>query len=1438
MKSNAPKALKTAFYGHKLNIEKLIEHPEWVEWLYGEEDYVRQHCTLSIEFYEWLDLDKEKIPDVVENYLVLFFEERAKEELIMDYLGDIDEKKHLEGLFRERNSDMFFDDLPYCNIVSKIEDRDLTMEDVFNLNEEERDLLKDKNLAMGFDTFRYQALFRVFGGRLEDFELYKKYRGIIDIVAYNLWNEKPVELVKDKEILIKRIFLDNVGKRSDYRYSSDVPYEFREEHSEFFLDDDAPSKLKDIFYNSGTNIIGCDTLDFNMLKAHPEYIPFLKGKDIRHCMDWANEYEEFFDFCGNQDLAMELGIKYGNYVNNLKLIKLDEDDKEKIIAERIYSAIIDHLYRYNEDMPEYFKNKYPELFLDENAPEELKEKYYSKKASSRDYYQSDSESKNLNFDFLRENTSYIPFLKGKELRGIMSTSYRDIWELCGGDRERFLSVGLEYGNVLVHPQLRGRIDDLVKYKLDDIKLKKIDVVECLDETIGEAIKDKELLVYDDKLPMHLQRKYPELFLFPEELEEIMHSINRYENREELDYIKDKFYKRCISFKDLYSNDSLKEIIRHKNIDRCMEFYKAGDFFRAFSEVLGGDFDKAYNMAVDRYSNQLSSILYGYVASSNISKVIEFYKQAKFIPHPSVFNKLPEEKIKGFALNKKLWAELMKISKYNSNDEYIGSLLELAVVMGVFETKEVIKNGQVMLHGVGEEGFEKLQELINYVPEFFEVPTLTQRDIEDDTYLFSMHGYAKSEEDYKDALNDRMVRMIFSKEGLLDELRENLLTDYDMKTILNSYMSVEDVESFFSKDSEGKYHYIIDKNSNIKVQKLLKTVGIKKDRWLTQEEFDLIKSCNSEFIARAFVKEQDGYRFNMSKQEQKYVIGKDIEITEEQSRANKKLFDYVRFLMEEYSMEEEAARLGANNDRSNIDLVLDNEKMDSLLRAANWVSKRASDKYVYCDLYKLNPMYQKYYKFLSGSKLHQLFEGLSLEYRKEFRDFIFENKHALINDDEMIGFMKDLQEKIKELSQDPDYAGIKITPEVLIKSLVSVDNQYSNRKSGFEKGEELATKFSFNQEYFDYAQCVWEEARKREASSIPRIEGIENGYSYEVLRLDDAEGIYIGNLTDCCQRLGGVGETSMLHSMTEKNGRVFVVRDSDKRVVAQAWLWRNGNTICFDNVEIPNRAKGVKNEKAIYEILKIVAKKMCDKDAIEVEKLVRAGKISKKKAVELKARKVTVGKGHNDINAIVYNNDSTLEDTEIKTPIEIDKAYKGIYSRDKLYVDSRHQVILYQDKRYVSSDSTIAIHQDDNKELSYNQMRYRELKMMKSIIKEVEGECDFETREDLLKQYDIEEDALKLVEGTDWFMLYSEKDDEVIVHKMLKSPSSGIMKKSIKEQRQAVQMLMDKGKAISMEFENDRVHRAAKSMVRHMQKRYSMKVADEGKRMQVSEISQR
>ena len=96
---------------------------------------------------------------------------------------------------------------------------------------------------------------------------------------------------------------------------------------------------------------------------------------------------------------------------------------------------------------------------------------------------------------------------------------------------------------------------------------------------------------------------------------------------------------------------------------------------------------------------------------------------------------------------------------------------------------------------------------------------------------------------------------------------------------------------------------------------------------------------------------------------------------------------------------------------------------------------------------------------------------------------------------------------------------------------------------------------------------------RISSTIPRIKGTENDYSYEVLRLDDMEALAIGNKTDCCFTVLGNGYSCLKHSLTSNNGRILVVR-KDNEILAHSWLWRNGDLLCLDNIEISKKINSV------------------------------------------------------------------------------------------------------------------------------------------------------------------------------------------------------------------------------------------------------------------------
>jgi len=1391
---DAPEELVEAYYDETLELSDFKLNPEWIKWLEDKEtEYVKK--ILDDELYDWAFYGKgEELTEEVNEYLSLVYEEEMRREIID---GLLPWEYALNDAFMERNCDIFFDDLPEA-LRRHFEDMDWSIKDVFRLSDEEKKLLKGKQIYMAFPEGMEKEFCKEYGGDSETFEIYEKYAGLMELIvtAVDIGEYESLEEMIEETAIIRI-------KDSPYGYSDKVPEEYKEEHSEYFLDKDAPEGLKDIFYKNGFY----RDMTFKLLRDNPDYIPFLKGKAIKHL--FKSDYKDFFAFCGDQDEALRLGVKYGDYVEHLlfdlrfTLAKAGEE----LLEEKIYEYITNHGWDYS-DLGEEFKNKYPELFLMDEDIEKLSALSDNQiKLIKALFY-----NKKIDFLILRDYPQLAEIMQTKDvsiLREGRACYLRDYFE---GDIEAVIDIGVEYGNILLESTFRMYFEKHVAYVEEE------DMRDKLDQLIRGCILEKELL-YNEDLPERFKLDNPELFLTEEDMRKIPYVQE--------DMFKKAFYSREITLEMLKDYPDLKEVIYNKLLFVCGG--NRGWILEKFTLLLG-DKRKAYDLITGKLAEKLDKVADSNDFEEDLAKAVTYYKEAGFIPDMVILDKLPEDKIKGFALNRKLWAKIVK-DRGPLNNDYLGSLLEAAVIMGVFETKEFIRNGKVMLQGNGEKGYRRLQEFLNYNPRYIGNSYMT----DDENYEEIEAGCIKITGDFFEELLYEKLENAAIDCDLIEEFVDGELDDYDIRRILRDVEYNVDEEDCFVKGENDFYSCIVDRDIDKKIKMLFKTIGIKDDFVLTSDEAELIEKFN---ISKAFWS-IDGdktisYKFNISKKDDKFVIGEDYDISEEESRENKKLFDFIKFLMTEYGLEAEAARLGANRDRSNIDLVLSFDQMSILREAVDKISNAALDRYsAETNLWKVKEGADIYY--VTNDRIHQIFDGLEMEYNQEFSQFMIDNMETVIRFGDMYPNINSIQEKVIELSKDPDYADQEITPIVVLRALSEIS--YNNIKVGFEKGKELAQKFVFGQEYFEIAQEIWDEARKREASTIPRVQGQDGKCSYEVLRLDDAIGIYAGNITNCCQKLGGAGETAMLHSMQEKHGRVFVVRDETGRIIAQSWLWRNGDTICFDNVEIPISADDKENQDAIYAVLKKVAKELCDKDAEVIARLLEEGQIDEDTAKRMKAKKVTVGKGNTDIDEIAGNDNEELEDDECKEPIGANKYYKGT-DEEKLYIsDSRSQVVLYKEENYKKEENqvNIPIHFDDNTMKNCLELTTAELKMMKEIEREVEEESDIDTVVGLVEQYEVEPEELNAVIGTDWFMLYSEKDEDITVHKMLKSPSSGIMKKSIKEQREAVKMLMDKSKNIRMEFENDRVHKAAKSMVRHMQKRYTMKVADEEDRIFVSEI---
>ncbi len=200
-------------------------------------------------------------------------------------------------------------------------------------------------------------------------------------------------------------------------YPTHIPKKLIENNSSMFLDRNAPQELQEAFYS---RTITTDTTEF--LLSNPAYREFLNGVDLEILFkympvivmpknmsnnlsasgtfengkiypktNFINALKQTF---GEKD-ALDVMLIYGKYVEQIyeanKLKKflynpeftqnefLDEIDKT------ILQNIIDGNIKYDENISSHFKNNNPTLFLGADVPQEIKDKFYNREFTLKDF---------------------------------------------------------------------------------------------------------------------------------------------------------------------------------------------------------------------------------------------------------------------------------------------------------------------------------------------------------------------------------------------------------------------------------------------------------------------------------------------------------------------------------------------------------------------------------------------------------------------------------------------------------------------------------------------------------------------------------------------------------------------------------------------------------------------------------------------------------------------------------------------------------------------------------------------------------------------------------------------------------------------------------------------------------------------------------------------
>jgi len=419
--------------------------------------------------------------------------------------------------------------------------------------------------------------------------------------------------------------------------------------------------------------------------------------------------------------------------------------------------------------------------------------------------------------------------------------------------------------------------------------------------------------------------------------------------------------------------------------------------------------------------------------------------------------------------------------------------------------------------------------------------------------------------------------------------------------------------------------------------------------------------------------------------------------------------------------------------------------------------------------------------LSSDDAHRLFGGFEFNYDKDFREFLLANLKTIRENPEYTSYVAAIQRHFTEIKTFN--SNRHLTLDLAISFIQS--NKYENILPGNERVAELSAIAGYTQSQFDTLQKIYAYGRQRTFSSIPRIENHTEEYSYEILRLDDPLAMAIGTLTDCCQELGNAAELCMEHSMVDKNGRVFVIRDDKGNIVAQSWVWRNKGVLCFDNIEIPDKAfsraskNNIRQEELadkIYEIYKKAAKELILEDERVYRKLLEEGKITEEEYDGLRLGKITVGTGYNDIAASLQRN-AKLDVGKLARPLYFEepvRLQRGLYTNDS---NSQYVLEAREDRKEYRGD-TLPVHSDSlilYTDETFNDKNLLALQKLEIITKNTSYNLcttisDYENNSKIVTElaynYDLDPYSTKIIMNPNFAIIYDETNETIRIGDLL------------------------------------------------------------------------
>ncbi len=1037
--------------------------------------------------------------------------------------------------------------------------------------------------------------------------------------------------MEDFEECVRRMIVEGP---TEWKYSEIQPIDFRDFTQKFkdkfprmFLAEDAPQDLQDKFYTK--------TIDIEDLVIHPEWINFLEGRDfelgiqspILYFRDTDKyEYASFFkelrklegsesvilNFLNDNSKTVKMAEMYQRKVQQEFKLSFEEikdlDDFRNFLESKVEAKILSGALEYGEPyIPDFFKAKHPDLILDENAPKELKAKFYSL------YFEEGKEknSANLHNFTLQDltNEEYQEFLVGKSF---------DL--LQNADAVKNITKIFDIKTIV----------DL--YKIDQSAFE----LYCFNSENANKLKE----IIDN---------YPEQYA----KEELMQGQKLSEEEFEVRLQDEEFKNKFESLKRGYVED----FIKNPGFVLYLEPEKRSrETLRQYKELSSSNMLHSSNrFSRDSYEQILGHMLgfLGYDEAKNLLKIPEIDEDtlSRIYEHDEAIKSLYEKKF-----------------------EIIGNLKVISKLLegfpGLMLTPEKITSKStcklfMTLNKKIQEGYDK--DITSLITEI-----LTENNV-------------KVDNEKVNQLIEKVI--VISTSQKLDSVREN-----------NSIVIDTSIEENQKTKNMIKIHY-----RNALEYSLKKSEKIDPNlvREYLEKEFRRVREDGQAYYSphvtdhlEELISFADELSSNPEWSEKlNHSVVQDLEV--EASKIGKgwirKITSNLCYRPEKLTYEEAEV----------LDKMIYPEESGLEIDTKATIGLRELSKEEKAKVYELLTN-EEYRGLFTYGKAENMFSAIKLPYSEKFRDYFLKHKDEFIANPDLYSKFTILATKFDSYLEDVGfntrYTEGTLTPEDLLVKLSK--DAYPNIEVGKGEHEVIyqAREAGLSEEQAKIALKLFKDMKQREYQTVPQEQFETRRFRGRIVRMDDPLHFAIGEITNCCQTIGEgqPGESSMIHSATERNGALFVVEELDETgrsmgIVSQSWTWRNGNRVCFDNVEIPHKVesqlKQVGGFDEIMEVYQETAKRMIETDRIKLKKLLESGRITQEQYQSMLIKDVGMGLGCDDLVInLSPEKRATIPSLTSVAPLEAGKTYTGAHSRT-LYSDSGRAVLIAHNDDFAPDDHT-------------------------------------------------------------------------------------------------------------------------------------------------------